>query len=113
MEKEKRLRSNKDFKRVYKRGKRTWNHMFTIYFFKHKDSKHSRVGITVTKKLGNAVQRNKIKRRLKEIIRHHWTCIPGGYDVIIVPKPKTTKSSYIDLEKSLLHILSIAWKVKG
>ena len=105
------IKSNRDFQRVYKRGKRAWNSNFTIYYLKnHRDE--TRFGITVTKKIGNAVERNRLKRRIKEIIRHHREILPIGYDIIIIPKKNTNDLVFNQLEKSLLHVFSVAWKAK-
>ncbi len=112
MEKNKRLRDNKDFQKIYKKGRRIWDDKFTVYFLKNGLKDESKVGFTVNKKIGNAVIRNHLKRRLKEIIRHHFPLIPKGYNIIIVPKKKVLGFSYSKLEKSLLYILSISEKGK-
>ena len=99
MEKNKRLRSNRDFKKVYKVGKAYYNRNFTIIVKKNK-LLGSRVGFSITKKHGNAVKRNKLKRRLKEITRHNIDLINEGYDLIIIPKQNTKNLKYQELEKS-------------
>ncbi len=109
MEKNKRLRSNRDFKKVYKRGKGYFNRNFSLIVKKNK-LQGSRVGFSITKKHGNAVERNKLKRRLKEIVRHNFNLIPEGYDLVVVPKVNTKELNYQELEKSVVHLLKIKFK---
>ena len=68
MNKEIRLRKNREFQTVYKRGKNFWNKDFTI-FIRPTNRKKVKFGVSVTKKFGKANKRNLIKRRIKEIIR--------------------------------------------
>ena len=103
MEKNKRLRDNKDFQKIYKKGRRIWDDKFTVYFLKNGLKDESKVGFTVNKKIGNAVIRNHLKRRLKEIIRHHFPLIPKGYNIIIVPKKKVLGFSYSKFRPNALE----------
>ena len=103
MEKEYRLRSNDDFIKVYKKGKKYWNRNLILYVRKN-GLKYSRVGFSITKKVGNSVVRNKIRRRMKEIYRLNFDNIKVGYDIIFIPKKNTVDINYKDLEKAMLHI---------
>ena len=58
-------------RRVYTKGKNYWNRNLVLYIMKN-GLDHSRVGFTVTKKIGNSVVRNRVKRRLKEIYRKNF-----------------------------------------
>ena len=109
MNKENRLRKNTEFNRVYKFGKNYWNRNLVIYVCKREnESDPTRIGYTITKKIGNAVMRNKIRRRMKEIIRLNFHKIESGYDIIIIPKRNIVDLSYQDLESSMIHIMSLA-----
>lgn len=110
MEKNLRLRSNRDFQRVYKRSKNYWNRHFTVLM--KKNGSKTRVGFSITKKYGNAVQRNRIKRQLREIVRINRQALREGYDMIIIPKKNTFDMKYSDLEKSYQHLLSLAFREK-
>ena len=68
MNKEIRLRKNREFQTVYRRGKNFWNKDFTI-FIRPTNRKKVKFGVSITKKFGKANKRNLIKRRIKEIIR--------------------------------------------
>lgn len=109
MNKEIRLKKNRDFKIVYKRGKNFWNKEFTI-FIKPISKNKVRFGISITKKFGKANKRNLIKRRIKEIIRLNICDLGLGYDMVILPKKNTLEIDYIELEKSLLRLIKYALK---
>ena len=107
MEKKYRLRKNMEFKKVYSGGKSYWNRNLILYVRKN-ELENSRIGITITKKIGNAVVRNRIRRRIKEIIRLKLGNIKDGYDLIIIPKKNVQDISYKDLESAMIHIMRIS-----
>jgi ribonuclease P protein component len=111
MDKRLRLRSNEDFKRVYKHGKSYWNRNLVIYLRKN-ELGYSRIGFTVTKKVGNSVVRNKVRRRMREIIRKNIDKISGEYDIILVPKKNVVDIDYQTLESAIIHIFKIAGLLK-
>ncbi|CDZ75742.1 ribonuclease P protein component [Peptoniphilus sp. ING2-D1G] len=97
------LRKNIDFQRVYKKRNINGNKHITV-FFKKNGLDHKRVGFTITKKLGNAVTRNKLKRRLREIYRLNFDLLREGYDYVFVMKKSSVDLSYNELERSFKHI---------
>ena len=109
MEKRFRLRKNREFKVVYKRGKNFWNKDFTI-FIRPTKRKTVKFGVAITKKFGKANKRNLIKRRIKEIIRLNIENLKLGYEMVILPKQNTLEISYTELEKSLLKLVNFAFK---
>ncbi|WFA08316.1 ribonuclease P protein component [Tissierella sp. Yu-01] len=112
MEKRYRLRKNLEFRKVYNNGKNFWNRNLVLYIRKN-DLEETRLGLTITKKVGNAVVRNKIRRRLKEIYRLNLYRVKDGYDLIIIPKKNVVDISYKELESALIHILKISGMLKG
>jgi ribonuclease P protein component len=82
-----RLLKHSDFDRVYKQGRRHFSPHMTVFFLpqaeRHSDA---RVGFTVGKVLGGAVQRNRIKRRLREAVRLRRSTLNGGVDIVFNPK---------------------------
>jgi len=80
------LKKTKSFKIVYEQGKRIANHFFVVHV-KPNDLLINQLGITVSKKVGNAVVRNKIKRIIKESCRHKTTCLKKGFDIVVVIRP--------------------------
>lgn len=111
MERKYRLRKNLEFKKVYSGGKNFWNRNLTLYIKKN-GLEESRFGITITKKVGNAVVRNKIRRRIKEIYRLNFYRIKDGYDLIFIPKKNVLEISYDELESAVIHILRISRMLK-
>lgn len=111
MEKVYRLRSNMEFKKVYNGGKSYWNRNLVLYVRKN-DMGNTRVGYSITKKIGNSVVRNKIRRRMKEVYRLKFDGVKSNYDLIFIPKRNVTDISYRDLESAMLHILKIAGVLK-
>jgi ribonuclease P protein component len=62
----------------------------------------SRFGITVSRRVGNAVVRNRVKRWLREVIRHHWRSLEGEWDVVIIARPKAAEAGLVRLESDFL-----------
>lgn len=100
------LRSNMEFRRVYSKGKSYWNRNLVLYIMKN-DLGYNRVGYSITKKVGNSVVRNKIRRRMKEIYRLNFQELEGSYDLILIPKRNVVNISYDELESAMLHILKL------
>lgn len=102
-----RLRSNMEFKKVYNNGRNYWNRNLVLYVRKN-NTDNTRVGYSITKKIGNSVTRNKIRRRMKEIYRLNYINLKKGYDLIFIPKKNIVDISYNELESAMLHILKIS-----
>lgn len=111
MEKKHRIRKSTEFKRAYVKGKNYWNRNFTLYIKKN-NLNYTRFGIVVTKKLGKAVVRNKIKRKIREINRSLLPLLEEGYDIVLIPKKNTVDLSYEELKKSVEHIYNLAGILK-
>ena len=111
MEKKFRIRKNMEFKNIYKVGKNYWNRNLILYVKKN-GLNETRVGYTITKKIGNAVTRNKIRRRMKEIYRLHFHNIKEGYDLVFIAKRGVKDIPYKELEGSMIHILNISKLLK-
>ncbi|MFI2858771.1 ribonuclease P protein component [Paenibacillus sp. JSM ZJ436] len=105
MEKKLRLRNRADFSRVYRHGKSFANHQFVVYWSRKKEVEQFRAGISVSKKVGNAVVRNRMRRLVKEIVRHHQDEIIEQIDLIFIVRKGALGKSYQELEKSVLHVL--------
>ncbi len=111
MDKMYRLRSNMEFRKVYSGGKTYWNRNLVLYVRKNNLS-HNRVGYSITKKVGNSVVRNKIRRRMKEIYRLNLSELKGDYDLIFIPKKNVVDISYKELESAMFHIMKLAGILK-
>ena len=91
MKKEYRVKKNEDFSRIIKRKQSMANRTFIIYYLKN-DIGHARIGISVSKKLGKAVIRNKIKRQVRMIIKETIN-LDDNYDYIVIVRNK-----FLDLD---------------
>ena len=111
MDKRYRLRNNREFKKVYNNGNNYWNRNLILYKKKN-DLEETRLGITITKKFGNAVVRNRVRRRLNEIYRLNLYRIKDGYDLVIIPKKNVIDLPYEKLKSALEHILKISKMLK-
>src|SRR5215467_2905953 len=81
-----RLLRHADFERVYKQGRRHFSPNMTVFYLKRTESEGMRVGFTVSRALGGAVDRNRVKRRLRESVRLTPPNRSPGVDVVINPK---------------------------
>ena len=82
---EARLLKHSDFERVYQQGRRHFSSHMTVFYMRQAEGR-ARVGFTVGRVLGGAVQRNRIKRRLREAVRLRRSVLKGAVDVVINPK---------------------------
>ncbi|CAM3631263.1 ribonuclease P protein component [Marinicrinis lubricantis] len=105
MQKKYRLAKREHFHIVFKYGKSVVNHQFVLYYRSSRHIEHFRLGVSVSKKIGNAVVRNRIRRKMKEIVRLHKDEVARGYDLIMIARKPVTEMDYHQMEKSILHIL--------
>lgn len=98
------LKKNDDFRRVYRQKNSIANKLFILYIKKN-DLDYSRAGFTVSKKIGKAVVRNKVKRRMREVYRLKEKNIVKGYDLVLVARERCSEATYKEIESGILHIL--------
>lgn len=95
---------NNEFRRLYGRAKTMVHPLFVTYYIKNR-YKNNRIGITATKKIGNAVARNRARRILKESYRLLEQDFPSGYDFIFVARKKTTLSKTTETLKAMRNVI--------
>lgn len=105
LNRENRLTKPKDFSSLYNRGKKAVGRYIVIYF-RMKSGGPNRIGFTVSKKVGNAVTRNLVKRRLREIVRNHPISSGKGMDLVIIARSSAVTAAYRDLKKDVDTLLS-------
>ena len=101
---EARLVRRGDFDAAYRAGKRRSSAHFTI-FLRANQMDQSRYGFSIKKALGSAVVRNRIRRRVREIVRCHRQEIPAGWDIVIHPKSRVANANFAALTAELLRLL--------
>ncbi|MCA9507925.1 MAG: ribonuclease P protein component [Myxococcales bacterium] len=99
--KEKRIRKRRDFLRIQNRGNRIFGRFTVIVFLPLFSSKQGKLGITVPKKVGPSHVRNKIKRRIRHIFRHHQELFLKQ-SVVIIARNSSSVVSFAELETDLL-----------
>lgn len=105
MHKQLRLRNRADFNRIYRFGKSFANRQLVVYWSNKPEIERFRLGVSASKKIGNAVVRNRMRRMLKEIVRLHEAEIRDHVDLILIVRSGAVGMEYKDLEKSVLHVL--------
>ena len=94
---ERRLLRHSDFERVYKTGRRHFAQGMTVFYRLRSEGRGVRVGFAAGKAIGGAVQRNRMKRRLREAVRLHWPQIDAPVDIVINPKKSLLTIDLADL----------------
>jgi ribonuclease P protein component len=82
-----RLSRSRDFDAVYRHGRSAATRFLVLYWFPREDDSDPRLGLAVPKGSGNAVQRNRVKRRLREVWRARLDRVPAGRDYVLVARP--------------------------
>jgi ribonuclease P protein component len=98
------IRKTWEYKKIYKEGIKKVGKRLIVYSLP-RDDVIARFGITVTKRIGKAVVRNRIKRVLREVIINNFKEWNGGFDTVIVAKKIIVHSSFQEIEKELLGTL--------
>lgn len=109
-----RLRSPRDFRRVREGGK-TWAHRLLVLGVAPNRSKRSRCGIVVSRSLGGAVQRNRLKRRVREAVRQIVPHIAPGWDLVFIVRAGVNTAEWDSLCEAVRSLLSRAsvWQVQS
>jgi ribonuclease P protein component len=107
-----RLLRHADFERVYKQGQRHFAAHMTVFYLRRAQGDAARVGFTVGRVLGGAVDRNRMKRRLREAVRRH---LPPGVpvDVVINPKKSLLTAEFTELLDEVSRAFAVIQKSTG
>lgn len=97
-----RVRRRPEFERAYNTGVRIHGRFMTVFVVPN-DSSRSRLGVAASRKVGNAVQRNRVKRVAREIFRRHK--VDAGLDIVIVPRREMLDAPFASLEADYLAAL--------
>jgi ribonuclease P protein component len=108
---EARLVRRGEFDAVYRAGRRRSSSHFTV-FLRANELPDSRFGVSIKRALGGAVVRNRIRRRLREIVRCHRSEIPAGWDFVIHPKSAVGKAPFAELTEELVRLLESAGQAR-
>ncbi len=97
------LKSNRDFKNVYSSGKSYANKYLVMYVLEN-GTDRNRLGISVSKKVGNSVVRHRLTRLVRESYRLHEDIFNSGLDIVVVARVNAKEIDYHKMESALLHV---------
>lgn len=97
------LRKNLEFKKVYNKGDSAANRQLVLYKLQN-NSDENRLGIVVSKKVGNSVVRHRLKRLIKEAYRLNEDMFEKGFDFVVIARIGALNNTFWQIEKSLLHV---------
>ena len=98
------MKENHLFRRLYAKGKSSVSPALAVYVRPNR-RRENRLGITVGTKVGKAVRRNKVRRRLREAYRINEGRMTSGWDIVVVARVRAAYAPYAELERELLRLL--------
>ena len=105
------LKKNRQFQFVYKYGRSKAN-KYLVMYVKENGTGKNRIGISVSKKVGNSVVRHRITRLIRESYRLHENVFNSGLDMVIVARVNANSVGYYEIESALLHLAKIHEVIK-
>ena len=97
------LKKNRDFQNIYKKGKSYANRYLVMYVLEN-DTDRNRLGISVSKKVGNSVIRHHLTRLIRESYRLHEDMFDSGLDIVVIARATARNISYHEVESALMHL---------
>ena len=108
------VKKNNEFRLVYRRGKSFSNNLLVLYVFNNRNNKYSdgkpfnRIGVSVSKKVGNSVVRSRVKRLIVESYRLNCSNLIEGHDFVFIARVGMDGKSYKDVEKAMMNLFKKA-----
>ena len=97
------LKKNRDFQNVYSKGRSYANRLLVMYVLDN-HTENNRLGISVSKKVGNSVIRHRITRLIRESYRLQEDMFNSGLDIVVIARAGAKNASYHEIESALLHL---------
>lgn len=97
---------NRDFQMIYKKGK-SYVNKYLIMYVLNNNEEENRLGISVSKKVGNSVVRHRITRLIRESYRLQKDKFQTGYDIVVIARSNAKDKSYSEIESALLHLAKL------
>ncbi len=108
-----RLLKHADFQAVYRQGRKHFSGNVTAFYRESGQAAGPRVGFAVGKVLGGAVERNRIKRRMRAVVRRHLSELSRPLDVVLHPKKSVLHLKFVELDAEVAKVLAAVEKGKG
>ena len=100
------IMKNQDFQNVYKKGKSYVNKYLVMYVLEN-HTETNRLGISVSKKVGNSIVRHRVTRLIRESYRLHQNDFQIGNDIIVVARVGPKEKTYKEIESALIHLAKL------
>ena len=97
------LKKNQDFQSVYRKGRSYANKLLVMYVLES-NMERNRLGISVSKKVGNSVVRHHVTRLVRESYRLQENIFNSGLDIVVIARANAASASYAEIESALLHL---------
>lgn len=108
MKKAYRIKKESEFQTIIQKKNSSANRNFVVYMIKDSEQAHFRVGLSVGKKVGNAVMRNRVKRQIRQSLFEMREEIKTDCNFIVIARPAVVHLSTIEVKKNLQHVLKLA-----
>ncbi len=105
------LKKNHQFQFVYKNG-RSYANKYLVMYIRENSTEKNRLGISVSKKVGNSVVRHRITRLVRESYRLHEAVFNSGLDIVVVARMSAASVGYEEIENALLHLAKLHHIIK-
>lgn len=112
MKKQSRLARNEDFQRIRREG-RSWSLPLLVLQTLGNGLPHSRLGLVVSKRVGTAVVRNRVRRRLREAARGRWPNVKAGWDIVLIARVSAASADFWQLSSAVDTLLERAALLGG
>ena len=100
------LKKNQDFQSVYRKGRSYANKLLVMYVLEN-NMERNRLGISVSKKVGNSVVRHHVTRLVRESYRLQENIFNSGLDIVVIARANAASASYAEIESALLHLVKL------
>jgi ribonuclease P protein component len=107
MERKYRLRLNADFQRVRQKGRSWANHLMVLCVLPN-DLEHSRFGFAASKRIGKAVVRNRVRRRMREAVRLRRHLIAEGWDMVFIARSAIHYANFDQISRAVQDLINRA-----
>lgn len=101
------MKKNSDFQKVYKTGKSYANKFLIMYVIRTEETKDTRIGISVSKKVGNSVVRHHVTRLVRESFRLNKDRVKTGLDIVVVARAAAKEAEFKKIESAYLHLCGL------
>ena len=106
------LKKNQDFQTVYRRGK-SYANKYLVMYIRENHSDVNRLGISVSKKVGNSIVRHRLTRLIRESYRLQEDMFSSGRDIVVIARGAAKGKNYRDIESALIHLARLHNIYKG